>query len=87
MQCEITSALAGDGIDNDCDGKIDEEVKDGKDNDGDGKIDEDIELVIYASISCLKYWVVKKKLPSFLYIFRSNRLILWLPVEFAANFR
>merc|ERR1712168_318500 len=31
----------GDGLDNDCDGKIDEEVRDGKDNDGDGKIDEE----------------------------------------------
>ena len=32
-------------MDNDCDGKIDEEVFDRKDNDGDGKIDEDLELV------------------------------------------
>ena len=31
----------GDGIDNDCDGQIDEEVRDRKDNDGDGYIDED----------------------------------------------
>ena len=31
----------GDGIDNDCDGKIDEEAPDGKDDDGDGDIDED----------------------------------------------
>ena len=36
---------AGDGVDNDCDGKIDEEIKDGKDNDGDGEVDEDLELV------------------------------------------
>ena len=35
----------GDGIDNDCDVSVDEEVLDGKDNDGDGKIDEDLELV------------------------------------------
>ena len=35
----------GDGIDNDCDGKIDEEVRDGKDNDGDGSVDEDLDLV------------------------------------------
>ena len=35
----------GDELDNDCDGKIDEEVRDGKDNDGDGEIDEDLELV------------------------------------------
>ena len=36
---------AGDGLDNDCDGRIDEEVFDRKDNDGDGEIDEDLELV------------------------------------------
>ena len=38
--------MPGDGIDNDCDGKIDEEVKDGKDDDNDGRIDEDLDLVI-----------------------------------------
>ena len=37
--------MPGDGIDNDCDGKIDEETRDGIDNDGDGQIDEDFELV------------------------------------------
>ena len=36
---------AGDGLDNDCDGKIDEEKLDNKDNDGDGKIDEDLQVV------------------------------------------
>ena len=45
MQCKLTPVVPGDSIDNDCDGKIDEEVKDGKDNDGDGKVDEDLELV------------------------------------------
>ena len=45
MQCKLTRVVPGDGIDNDCDGRIDEEVKDGKDNDGDGDIDEDLELV------------------------------------------
>lgn len=35
----------GDGIDNDGDGCIDEEILDGKDNDGDGLIDEDLRLV------------------------------------------
>ena len=35
----------GDGLDNDCDGKRDEESRDGKDNDGDGLIDEDLETV------------------------------------------
>ena len=38
--------MEGDGIDNDCDGDVDEEHLDGKDNDGDGKIDEDLKLVI-----------------------------------------
>ena len=37
----------GDSLDNDCDGKIDEEVRDKKDNDGDGQVDEDLELVSF----------------------------------------
>ena len=41
----MTEQVPGDSLDNDCDGRIDEEVRDGKDNDGDGKIDEDLELV------------------------------------------
>ena len=45
MQCKETEQVPGDSLDNDCDGKIDEEVRDGKDNDGDGKIDEDLDLV------------------------------------------
>ena len=44
-QCKISEQTPGDGLDNDCDDSIDEEVFDGKDNDGDGKIDEDLELV------------------------------------------
>ena len=35
----------GDGIDNDCDVSVDEEVLDGKDNDGDRYIDEDVKVV------------------------------------------
>jgi prepilin-type N-terminal cleavage/methylation domain-containing protein len=35
-------AISGDGIDNDGDGLIDEEINDGKDNDGDGLVDEDL---------------------------------------------
>ena len=46
LQCRSSNPRAGDGIDNDCDNEIDEEVMDGKDNDGDGKIDEDLELVM-----------------------------------------
>ena len=41
----------GDNLDNDCDGKYDEEIKDGKDNDLDGKIDEDLEKVIHLELS------------------------------------
>ena len=35
----------GDGIDNDGDGCVDEEILDGYDNDGDGYVDEDLRLV------------------------------------------
>lgn len=34
--------IPADGIDNDCDDRVDEEVRDFKDNDGDGLIDEDL---------------------------------------------
>ncbi|XP_050413600.1 uncharacterized protein LOC126828063 [Patella vulgata] len=37
--------IADDGDDNDCDGRVDEEVDDGSDNDGDGRIDEDLQTV------------------------------------------
>jgi len=39
--CTRTAMVPGDGIDNDCDGRIDEDPVDGLDNDGDGLIDED----------------------------------------------
>ena len=45
FQCETSKTVPGDGNDNDCDGKIDEEVKDGKDNDDDGLVDEDLDKV------------------------------------------
>ena len=41
-QCKLTISEPGDGIDNDCDGKIDEERRDGRDNDKDGLVDEDL---------------------------------------------
>ena len=44
-QCSLTITVEGDGIDNDCDGSIDEEIKDQRDNDGDGYIDEDLSEV------------------------------------------
>ena len=37
--------MPGDEIDNDCDGKEDEEILDGRDNDGDDLIDEDLQKV------------------------------------------
>ncbi len=44
-QCKQTIPKPGDRIDNDCDGKVDEERRDRKDNDKDGTIDEDIKKV------------------------------------------
>ena len=41
-------SVEADGIDNDCDGKIDEEQRDRKDNDRDGRIDEDLARVNFA---------------------------------------
>ena len=54
----------GDGFDNDCDGRIDEEVRDGKDNDGDGRIDEDLELVRFevTSLPAKQVIIFKSKL-------------------------
>ena len=39
--CTPTTATPGDNLDNDCDGRIDEEKKNGVDEDNDSKIDED----------------------------------------------
>ena len=40
--CTKTETLSNDGIDNDCDFLIDEELLNGVDDDGDGLIDEDV---------------------------------------------
>src|SRR5262249_55768067 len=40
--CTPTPSVPGDGIDNDCDGRIDEEQGDGVDQDLDGLVDEDL---------------------------------------------
>jgi hypothetical protein len=40
--CVKTKMIPADGIDNDCDGRIDEEIFNDIDDDGDGKIDEDL---------------------------------------------
>ncbi|XP_060570175.1 uncharacterized protein LOC132728545 [Ruditapes philippinarum] len=44
LPCSPTSTDAGDGVDNDCDGRIDEETDNGIDDDGDGTIDEDLAI-------------------------------------------
>ncbi|XP_066276578.1 IgGFc-binding protein-like [Branchiostoma lanceolatum] len=40
--CTATETASGDGVDNDCDGRVDEELRNGVDDDGDGLIDEDL---------------------------------------------
>ncbi|XP_078682401.1 IgGFc-binding protein-like [Branchiostoma floridae x Branchiostoma belcheri] len=40
--CTATQTVTNDRVDNDCDGRVDEELPDGIDNDGDGLIDEDL---------------------------------------------
>ena len=55
----MTVTVEGDGIDNDCDGSIDEEIKDQRDNDGDGYIDEDLSEVwftIHDAIPMTEFW-------------------------------
>ncbi|GFO05466.1 hemicentin-1 [Plakobranchus ocellatus] len=42
--CSPTSPVAGDTVDNDCDGRVDEEALDNIDNDNDGQVDEDLAL-------------------------------------------
>ncbi|WP_051911355.1 PKD domain-containing protein [Methylomicrobium agile] len=44
-ECSPTETVPADGIDNDCDRRIDEELFNGIDDDGDGKIDEDLARV------------------------------------------
>ncbi|KAI8485101.1 hypothetical protein Bbelb_372070 [Branchiostoma belcheri] len=40
--CTETETSSGDGVDNDCDQRVDEELRNGVDDDGDGLIDEDL---------------------------------------------
>eukprot|EP00058_Branchiostoma_floridae_P004563 XP_002590051.1 hypothetical protein BRAFLDRAFT_129759 [Branchiostoma floridae] len=40
--CQVTQPTPADGEDNDCDGRIDEELPNGVDDDGDGLVDEDL---------------------------------------------
>ena len=60
LQCKVTEQEPGDGLDNDCDGRIDEEVFDLKDNDGDGSIDEDLDLVSHL-FACFVNVTMKSK--------------------------
>ncbi|XP_068676713.1 uncharacterized protein [Montipora foliosa] len=41
-ECVRTVTIGGDKVDNDCDGKTDEELANGRDDDGDGDVDEDL---------------------------------------------
>ena len=50
--------MEGDGIDNDCDGKIDEERINGKDDDDDGLVDEDFIKVRWKSWLILWYSMI-----------------------------
>lgn len=43
--CSATAPVPGDGLDNDCDDTVDEELFNGVDDDGDGEIDEDLAVV------------------------------------------
>ena len=52
--CSPTPTLDGDCQDNDCDGRVDEELLDGVDNDGDGNIDEDLALNVVEVSSSLE---------------------------------
>ena len=46
----MTIPIEGDGIDNDCDGSIDEESKDMRDDDADGFVDEDLSEVLQSQM-------------------------------------
>ncbi|XP_035696734.1 uncharacterized protein LOC118430131 [Branchiostoma floridae] len=46
VACIRTLQVAGDGIDNDCDQFVDEEIPNGIDDDGDGWIDEDVPVAV-----------------------------------------
>ncbi|XP_067656098.1 uncharacterized protein [Haliotis asinina] len=45
VQTIVANGGAGDGVDNDCDGFVDEETLDMKDDDGDSRVDEDTRMV------------------------------------------
>ncbi|XP_035699745.1 IgGFc-binding protein-like isoform X2 [Branchiostoma floridae] len=54
--CVMTVPMAGDGVDNDCDRLVDEELLNGRDDDGDGLIDEDLADVNHDVDECALGW-------------------------------
>ncbi|XP_052063127.1 IgGFc-binding protein-like [Mytilus californianus] len=60
--CTPTKSIDGDGLDNDCDGKIDEELcttdNNKQDDDGDGKFDEDCTDPTPGTFNVLKYFIM-----------------------------
>ncbi|XP_035665849.1 uncharacterized protein LOC118409092 [Branchiostoma floridae] len=51
-ECQMTETAYGDGVDNDCDKLVDEELLNGIDDDGDGLIDEDVAAVAHDIDEC-----------------------------------
>ncbi|XP_078681185.1 IgGFc-binding protein-like [Branchiostoma floridae x Branchiostoma belcheri] len=54
--CVMTVPAPGDGVDNDCDRQVDEELLNGRDDDGDGLIDEDVANVNHDVDECALGW-------------------------------
>lgn len=64
LSCNTSSTSAGDQIDNDCDGLIDEEKANNKDDDNDNLIDEDLENIEAANASIFMCQVYSAPSPS-----------------------
>lgn len=73
--CSSTSTVDNDGLDNDCDGLIDEEFLNGVDDDGDGLIGKrDIKFSMskyFYSPATIKGWISKSFFQSFFFIYES----------------
>lgn len=52
-QCTPTTQVSGDGVDNDCDGSVDEELCNGVDDDADNAVDEDCGGILPSKNCCL----------------------------------